>query len=186
MKKIALVVGHRASAPGAYGNAGLPEWHFWNAAVAEVMARSEGLPVSLKVFHRKEHGTGYTQRMKELHREIDAWGADISVSLHFNASSNGAANGHEVLYCSSSKGGLRYAALMNDIFTKNLPNKNRGIKPKSKGDRGGGFLCRGRSYCILIEPFFASHQSEYVPGGAHRGDLIRSIVEFIEAVSLGK
>jgi N-acetylmuramoyl-L-alanine amidase len=185
MKKIALVVGHRASSPGAYGNAGLPEWHFWNAAVSEIVARAEGIPVQLKVFHRKERGGGYTSKMKQLHREIDAWGADISVSLHFNASSHASANGHEVLYCSFSRNGKRYAEIMNNKFTEFLPNKDRGVKPKTKHDRGGGFLCRGRSACILIEPFFASHQNEYIQGGVSRGALIRSMVEFIKEASRG-
>jgi N-acetylmuramoyl-L-alanine amidase len=143
MKKIALVVGHRKSAPGAYGDMGIPEWSFWNDAVKEIMNRAMGANADIRVFHRQEHGTGYTQRMKELHREIDAWGADISVSLHFNASSNAAANGHEVLFCAISSRGRKYAELMNEKFNKYLDNKDRGIKPKAKKDRGGGFLCRG-------------------------------------------
>jgi len=183
MKNIALVVGHRASSPGAYGNAGVPEWNFWNDGVSEIVQKANGFPVELRVFHRQETGGGYTTKMKKLHREIDAWGADISVSLHFNASSNASANGHEVLYCSFSSRGRRYAEMMNAKFNKFLSNKDRGIKPKTKKDRGGGFLCRGRSACILIEPFFASHQNRYMHNGSDRHGLIQSIVEFIEEAS---
>lgn len=183
MEKIALLVGHRSRSQGAYGNAGQSEWAFYNKLVGEVIHAAEGLDVELKVFHRKEAGHGYTQRIKHVHEEIDAWGANITVSLHFNASSNASANGHEVLHCASSHTSAEYARILNDIFNKHLKNRNRGVKPKTKKDRGGGFLCRGRSYCVLIEPFFASHQSEYMPGSQGREDLINSLVEFFDTVS---
>jgi N-acetylmuramoyl-L-alanine amidase len=183
MKKIALVVGHRSRSQGAYGNMGVSEWDFYNDFVDEILEAARDIKVDLKVFHRRESGHGYTQRMKMLHREIDAWGADISISLHFNASSHASANGHEVLHCAYSSTSARYAAIMNSSFTRHLNNKDRGVKPKAKGDRGGGFLCRGRSYCILIEPFFASHQNEYMPGRKGRKDLLESFIDFFNFVA---
>jgi len=182
--KIALVIGHRASAPGAYGSAGVPEWHFWNDAVSEILSRVNVPSSDIKVFYRKEKGTGYNQRMVDLHKEIDEWGADISISFHFNAASNPSANGHEVLYCSSSFTSKKLAEQMNSIFSRKLSNKDRGIKPRLKKERGGGFLCRGKSRCILVEPFFASHQHEYIRGGLNREALISSFVEFIENPNL--
>jgi len=183
MKKIALVIGHRSRSKGAYGNAGLAEWDFYNELAEEIMAKASGENVKLKVFHRKEQGHGYTQRMKHLHQEIDAWGANISISLHFNASSHASANGHEVLHCASSHTSKKYAETMNNCFTKHLDNRDRGVKKKTRKDRGGGFLCRGRSYCILIEPFFASQQSSYMRHSAGREGLIRSFFEFFELVA---
>jgi len=183
MKKIALVVGHRSRSQGAYGDMGISEWKFYNQLVKEIVEEAEDVDVELKVFHRRESGHGYTSRMKALHREIDAWGADISIALHFNASSHASANGHEVLHCAFSSTSAKYASIMNSAFTKHLNNRDRGVKPKSRKDRGGGFLCRGRSYCILIEPFFASHQHEYMPGQRAREELINSFIEFFDKVS---
>ncbi len=179
MKKIAIVVGHRKGSQGAYGNAGLSEWKFNKKLASEIKERTDRLGKNVKIFFRKEHGTGYTQRMKELHRDIDDWGADITISLHFNASSHAYANGHEVLYCSSSRRSGEYARQMNDLFSQYLNNRDRGVLPRGKKNRGGGFLCRGRSNCILVEPFFASHQHEYMPGTPGREALIKSIVTFI-------
>jgi len=183
MKKIALVVGHRSRSQGAYGNAGKSEWAFYNDLVQEIVDAAKGMNVNLKVFHRKESGHGYTQRMKHIHKEIDAWGGNISISCHFNASSNASANGHEVLHCAYSRTSARYARTMNDIFSRHLANRNRGTKSRKKSQRGGGFLCRGKSYCILIEPFFASHQSDYMPHTRGRNDLINSFLEFFDTVS---
>ncbi len=183
MKKIALVVGHRSRSQGAYGNAGHSEWSFYNDLVEEVIHAAKGMNVELKIFHRKENGHGYTQRMKHLHQEIDAWGGNISISCHFNASSHASANGHEVLHCASSHTSAKYARIMNDIFTRHLPNRSRGIKKRTKKQRGGGFLCRGRSYCILIEPFFASNQSDYMLHTRGREDLINSFLEFFDTVT---
>jgi len=183
MKKIALVIGHRSRSQGAYGNAGQSEWTFYNDLVKEIVVAAKELDVELKVFHRREQGHGYTQRMKHIHQEIDAWGASISVSCHFNASSHASANGHEVLHCASSSTSAKYAKVMNDAFSHNLSNRDRGVKKKTKKNRGGGFLCRGRSYCILIEPFFASHQSEYMRHSQGREDLINSFLEFFGKVA---
>jgi N-acetylmuramoyl-L-alanine amidase len=158
------------------------EWEFYKELAKDIQKEYLNPNIKLRVFFRSEHGNGYTQKMKMLHREIDKWGADISISLHFNASSHASANGHEVLYYKKSKKSGKYAELMNDIFTKNLPNRNRGVKPKSKSDRGGGFLSKGRSNCILVEPFFASHQNEYSQGQEGRAALIRSFTEFFDSV----
>jgi hypothetical protein len=72
---------------------------------------------------------------------------------------------------------------MNSILNTNLSNKDRGIKKRRKDERGGGFLCMGKSTCILIEPFFASNQSDYLRGRG-RKQLIDSIVQFITSVAV--
>ena len=183
LKKIAIVVGHRETSPGAFGNSGVSEWDFYNEFSKELLEDSENInSVELKIFHRKEHGTGYNQRMVELHKDIDKWGADISVSLHFNASSIKSANGHEVLYCNNCLESRKYATIMNNAFSVHLENRNRGVKAKNKSDRGGGFLCKGKSHCILIEPFFASDQSNYMPGTEGRNELLSAIRYFLTSI----
>jgi N-acetylmuramoyl-L-alanine amidase len=98
--------------------------------------------------------------MKDLHKRIDEYGAGVSISLHFNANATNA-KGHEILYY--SKGGKKVAEILDKEFDK-LGNRDRDIKKKSKGDRGGGFLARGRSKCVIAEPFFASEQKDFMPG----------------------
>jgi N-acetylmuramoyl-L-alanine amidase len=114
--------------------------------------------------------------MRALHAKLDKWGADVSVSLHFNAAGDSRVNGHEVLYC--SKSGKKLAKKLNDLFSANLPNRDRGIKKKTRQDRGGGFLCQGRSVCVLSEPFFAAEQEYFVGPGYE--ELMASFLEFFD------
>ncbi|ADV46446.1 N-acetylmuramoyl-L-alanine amidase family protein [Nitratifractor salsuginis] len=164
MKKIALVVGHRKNAQGAWGNAGVSEFKY-NSHLAEAIKDKldqVGFGGEVKIFFRDDLPGGYGEKMKRLHKRIDEWGADYSVSMHFNAAGRQDVNGHEVLYC--SKTGRKVAEIFDEALDHSLKNKDRKIKKKTRKDRGGGFLCRGKSVCVLVEPFFAAHQKEYMPG----------------------
>ena len=178
--KIALVVGHRNGSQGSYGNTGISEWKYWKEFLAEMI---EQLPLDnqYQIFLRNDRMGGYTNEMIDLHKRIDVFGADLSVSFHFNGSGDSSIHGNEVLYCSD--GGKKFAEILNGIFRDNLQNNNRGIKKREKSDRGGGFLCRGRSKCILVEPFFESHQNEFVDGGSQREVLMESFIEFFQRIS---
>lgn len=177
MIKVALVVGHRSGAKGAWGNAGVSEWDY-NKLLAADIAKEHIPNVAVKVFYRDNAPGGYGEKMKRLHQRLDAWGADYSVSMHFNAAGRSDINGHEVLYC--SKAGRVVAKMMDEILAKNLPNKERGIKQRSRKERGGGFLCQGKSVCILVEPFFAAHQKHYMPGMNGYKALKKSYIELLK------
>lgn len=177
--KIAFVVGHRAGSQGAYGNMGISEYVFYTKFVNELLCRlkSEHLANDYQVFYRKDNLVGYKERMKDLHKRIDAWGADVSISFHFNSVGNELVNGHEILYC--SKNGHDLAIQLDELFDAYLDNNDRNIKKRTRKQRGGGFLCRGKSTCILIEPFFGAHQNRYIEGGDMREPLKQSLVDFI-------
>jgi len=180
VKKVALVVGHATDKQGAWGNIGLSEYKFWKAFLHDVI---DELPDKheYRIFERPTKVKGYGSRMRLLHEKLDEWGSDLTISFHFNAAGTPKASGHEVLYC-SKKGG-EYAKKMNDMFTKYLPNsKDRGIKKRSRRERGGGFLCRGRSVCILVEPYFAAHQDRFVKGTEGYEALKKSLIEFLKEV----
>jgi hypothetical protein len=49
-------------------------------------------------------------------------------------------------------------------------------------DRGGGFVCRGSSKCILIEPYFAAHQQRFMPGGDLHEPLKQAIMNFLKDI----
>lgn len=174
MSKIALVIGHTPSSPGAVGSLKISEYVFNNELVQEIL-KHNGLDKGneYKVFYRNPR-LGYTFQMIELHEDIDAWGADVSIELHFNGSNNPEVNGHEVLY--TSKGGQEVAEAFDKQFDALLPNRDRNVKKVGLEDRGGGFICRGKSKAVILEPFFSSHQHLYVKDGEERANLVQAIV----------
>lgn len=177
--KIAFVVGHRSLAKGAYGNSGISEYDFNERLIDELIKRliGENFAHQYQKFYRANDGSGYKERMVDLHKRIDVWGADVSIAFHFNAVSDELVNGHEILYC--SKKGHDLAVQLDELFDAYLDSNDRGVKKRTKKQRGGGFLCRGRSVCILIEPFFASHQSRFICGGDMREPLKYALTDFI-------
>jgi len=184
MAKIALVIGHRKGSKGAYGNMGISEFDFYTDFVKELLERlgNENIGHQYQTFYRKDKVRGYTERMKDLHKRIDAWGADVSVSFHFNAAGKEYINGHEILYCSNS--GHNLAVDLDELFDAYLDNRDRNILQRTKKDRGGGFLCRGRSTCILIEPFFAAHQDRFSRIGDQREPLKQALIDFFATIEV--
>lgn len=180
-KKIALVVGHSSVSQGAYGNMGISEFHYWDRFLKKNIMNFTD-ENEYQIFYRSTGGSGYSERMRELHSRIDEWEADISVSFHFNGAGKAYINGHEILYYNAGK---TLAEKLDIIFDKNLDNRDRGVKKVNKGDRGSGFLRRGKSKCILVEPFFASHQDKFVEGGEQYDNLVNSFVEFFRDVAEG-
>ena len=179
--KIALVIGHDFDRQGAYGDMGQSEFAFNDELLSE-MANDDMFPYKHEygVFYRSADIKGYSRKMKDLHKGLDKWGADISMEFHFNAIGKVSVTGHEVLYCSSK--GKKLAQKLDAVFDKNLNNKDRNIKKRKKHERGGGFLCRGKSTCIIIEPFFAAHQHKFISGGDMRGPLKKAFQEFFEEI----
>ena len=174
--KIALVVGHRKSNQGAYGSVGVSEYEFGRHFVHELFNLVKHIRggVEFKMFYRRD-AKGYRANMRELHERIDAWGADLDIEFHFNASSNKAASGHEVLY--ASKKGKKYAKMLNDRYAEYLPYlKDRGIKKRRKG-RGSYGLKIGKSASLIVEPFFASHQHMFIKNIKKREDLLNSYID---------
>ena len=178
MKKIALVIGHRKGAQGAWGNAGVSEFAFNTQLAEEIRLQLGGSEsVDVRLFFRDNLPGGYGEKMKRLHKRIDEWGADYSISMHFNAAGKESVNGHEVLYC--SKRGKRAAKIFDKYLDRYLKNRDRNILKRRRRDRGGGFLCRGKSVCVLVEPFFAAHQKEFMPGRSLRDELRHAYVDAI-------
>jgi len=119
--------------------------------------------------------------MNELHSRIDAYGAKYAVSFHFNAASS-RARGHEVLYWSRSREGERVARLFDNAFDKYLSNRDRNLLSIDKG-RGGGFLRKGSSVNVLLEPYFAAHQAGFVKGTMGYDNLMKAVVEVMAKIA---
>lgn len=178
--RIALVIGHSEAIQGAYGNAGISEYEFNQTLLFEM--RDKGMLPDRHEYafvYRNHKIKGYTNQMKDLHKRIDAWGAKVSISFHFNAFPKPSANGNEVLYC--SKGGKKVADIFDDELDV-LPNRDRGVKKLRKKDRGGQFCCRGNSKAIIVEPFFGKNQNLYVEGGELRMPLMKAYQQGLERI----
>ena len=161
--KIAIVIGHNSKAQGAVRvTDGRTEFD-WNGQLAELIRSHD--PDSVKVF-RREAGGGYSAEIDRVYREVDKWGANCSLELHFNGSSNPLANGGETL-SSGSAGSKRLADLVRSNVSAALGNSDRGVRVLKRQDRGGRSLWQGKSPAVLTEPYFGSNVAECLNAGMH-------------------
>lgn len=184
--KIAIVLGHDSDNQGAYGNEGIGEWEY-NDELLHSMFRDGKLCDKHDYYfiYRSTEIAGYTAQMEDVHRRIDKIGCPLSIEFHFNSFPKPDVNGNEVLYC--SKGGKHYADIMDECLDV-LPNRDRGVKKVElrdyplKDDRGAGFCCRGKSFAIIVEPFFGANQSDYIRSGQYRYLLEDAYKEFFDKI----
>jgi N-acetylmuramoyl-L-alanine amidase len=156
--KVGIVVGHNAVAKGARARAPLSVDEFsWNDLIADEMVRLARPPLTVKKFHRQHLGS-YSREIDEVYGRVDEFGADATVELHFNAATP-AATGTETL-SSGSSGSMALAQSMQDAMLAALGRRDRGVKLKSRTDRGGRSLHAGRAPAILVEPFFGSNAGD--------------------------
>lgn len=162
MKKIAIVVGHNSKYQGAQAIAPIDRSEFdFNSELAQLMiAESPNYSVEVRLFFRKFQGS-YTKEIQKVYAEVDLWGADYSIELHFNSAVFTAA-GSEV-FSSGSRKSLQFAALAQKelVFLFQRTGKtNRGVKVRRKGSRGYLSLVSGKAPAILVEPFFGSNRGD--------------------------
>lgn len=154
--KIAIVVGHNARAQGAVRVTDGRTEYDWNGVLAEMIAAHD--PEAVRVFHRVPGG-GYSAQIDRVYAQVDAWGAHVSLELHFNAASP-AAHGCETL-SSGTLGSLALAERVQAAIVVDLPVRDRGIKLRGKGQgRGWRSLWAGRAPAVLLEPYFGSNAAE--------------------------
>lgn len=158
--KAAVCVGHsRTGDSGAVSAGGQSEW-LYNVPVA---AKVEDLLTSagVNVLRLDEYqGAGYSSSMSWLSDELDRFGADCALELHFNAA-NKKAQGFEYLYWHSSSRGKELAAAVHRAHSAAFGGVDRGVKPKTSADRGSGFLSGPACPSIICEPFFGDNPSEW-------------------------
>lgn len=171
--KIAIVIGHNARAQGAVRvTDGRTEFD-WNGDLAEMIEAIH--PESVRVFHRVAGG-GYTAQINRVYQAVDAWGADVSLELHFNAAS-AAAQGCETL-SSGTAGSLALANAVQNAIVADLPVRDRGIKLRPRGQgRGWQSLWAGRAPAALLEPYFGSNAAECHMADDYKEVLAEAIYE---------
>lgn len=101
----------------------------------------------------------------------NAWGADLFVSIHCNASENEAAQGTETFTYSDDTKGERLAACINNQIVESLNVTDRGVK---YGDRL--FVLRHTDMpAVLVEMAFISNESDAILLRDRQDDFARAI-----------
>lgn len=173
--KIALIIGHHAKDGGAYSEfLQSNEFDFYSKVAEKVNG--------VTVFTHNENIGGYTSRIKDTARRVDAFGAELVIECHFNAATP-QANGCETLYYFNSKKGREYAQQFSNIVTcwTGIKLRNGGLKPLvNEKDRGFASVFYPKAPTILIEPFFGSNKEDCEKiGGVVKMACI--IQEFVDA-----
>lgn len=175
--KIAIVVGHNPRAQGAVRiTDGQPEYK-WNSDLAEMIRDIN--PESVRIFKRVYLGS-YSREIDKVYAEVDAWGADVSIELHFNGSADPRATG--CLTLSSGTGGsLRLAREVQDRMLAVMENEDDGIVVRGRRARGGRSLWAGRAPAILTEPYFGGNARFCHVADARKDELAEAIYEGAKA-----
>jgi N-acetylmuramoyl-L-alanine amidase len=179
--KLAFVVGHESSAPGAYGVKPLSTSEYqWSKELSELVRRYAAKKgVEVKVFFRDGIG------IKGAHRQANAWGAYCVIESHFNAF-NGKAFGTMTLASPSMQGSKDFATIvqkhMCEVF-KRTGSANRGVSLVKRSDRGGVNV-NLYPRTVLIEPFFGDNAKDAALAVELKEELAECLVlAFMEYVS---
>lgn len=170
-KKIAIVVGHNSISQGAVrATDGRTEFD-WNSHLAALIREHD--PRSIKIFHRVRGG-GYSREIDRVYAQVDAWGADCSIELHFNGSVSARSTGCLTL-TSGTSGSRKLAKHVQELMLEVMGNEDDGIQKRGRHDRGGRSLWQGRAPAILAEPYFGSHPDFCRVADAHKDELAEAI-----------
>lgn len=153
--KLAIVIGHNSERQGAV-RADTGETEFvWNSRLAKQIEDQAGeYGIEVRRFFRTPGGE-YKAELARTYAQVDAWGADASIELHFNGAASPNATGTEVL-SSGTALSLMLAEEVQREMVGALGLRDRGVKTRAASERGGGSLFSGAAPAILVEPFFGS------------------------------
>jgi N-acetylmuramoyl-L-alanine amidase len=146
--KVAIVVGHDRVEQGAFSNLLKQSEFVYNSEVAKL--------IGFDTYFRNTNG-GYSTKISELSKRINAKKYDLVIELHFN-SFNAIANGCEALYFQGSVKGQRFAEMFTSKIVQEYGTINRVAKSREAKDRGGLFLKSINAPCIILEPFFGDNK----------------------------
>lgn len=149
--KVALVVGHKESSPGACNSTcNVCEFGFNDRLVQKIDCLLD---------ERCETEIVYRDTYKALPDKVNELNPDFVICFHANAF-NTKVSGAETLYYYKSKKGKRIAEIFQERLVDVLGLHDRGIKPKSSEQRGGYMLKCTNAPCVILEPFFIDNDIE--------------------------
>lgn len=177
-RKLAIVVGHTAAAPGASGRAPISQSEYpWNTDLAnKIVSECLGLGVTAEIFLRDVGGVAGA------YSRAAASGAKAVIELHFNAD-GGAARGTETLWGAACAQSQAWAQRVHDAMLalysrgSGLPG-NRKLKQCPPHPRGGASVNALSSIpSCLIEPFFGDHASDATLGQNKKNGLAKALAQ---------
>ena len=157
--RIALVVGHNLERQGSKNTLGQTEYTFNSWVAYEMMNLYKDSPMS--VFFRLT-GLPFNKEIRSVYSQVDEWGADISIELHFNSFHIPEVKGTEVLSSGSEKSMQLAECFMDEIFKqyRTTAQEYRGVKIPTKKEAGWKNLHVGKAPAIILEPFFGSNKED--------------------------
>ena len=174
--KLALVVGHTQASQGAHAGTPINQSEYpWNRDLAErAVAIANGRSVSARVFLRDRIG------IAGAYAQVERWGADAAIELHFNSASP-SARGTETLHGHSFAGSADWARIVQDRMVQLYDRRgieNRGLRPAPPWPRGRASVNALSSIATcLIEPFFGSNREDASLGQRKKDELAELLVD---------
>ena len=172
MKKIAVVIGHDKTSPGAYSLHLRNSEYIYNSEVATYLARIADV-------YKRPIGGGYKTQMINLANEINKKDYDLVLELHFN-SFNKIVNGCEAVIFKGNKITNKIGEKYCDLISKTYHTKSRGVKEISQqNDRGYWFLALIKADAMILEPFFGDNEEslKFCNPGKYAEIIIKTICE---------
>lgn len=155
--RIAIVIGHEKSRPGAYSK---------HLRMSEYLYNSEVAPYFTKVgadIYKRPSGGGYKTQMRKLSEEINKKNYDLVIDLHFNSYEEvGSAEPVEGCEVLTYKGNT-YSQMLGERICKAIEieygSNNRGVKQITNPlQRGYWFLYFMKANAMILEPFFGDEE----------------------------
>ena len=189
-RRVAICVGHsRAGDFGATAPGGVTE-HAWNKPISHTMkANLEALGCEVLVLDKYGYLTDltYSQAMDFVATQVKDFEAELVVELHFNSSSDRTVRGFETLITGSQRGRVLGACLqkaMAELFTG---EPDRGVKVRTRNQRGSAFLFKCAPPAAILEPLFASNYDAWDTFKDRREDVAHAytmgLLNYLEQVS---
>lgn len=155
MKRIAVIVGHNSKSQGAYSKELQTTEYMYYMKVVERL--KELLGDKIDVYFRKPNSS-YGAEMREVLARLNKIDYDYVLELHFNSASSSEIQGCECIAFYKSVKGLELAKNFNELISRDMNIKNRGIiKVNNSNQRGAYGIMKAKAPYVLVEPFFGSN-----------------------------
>lgn len=156
---VVISIGHSTADKGAVASDGHIAEYDYNKKLADIIKKELESTKSLSVHVVNRLTDGGGKGVSASVKAINMYKSDCAIELHANAY-NGTASGSEVLYWHTSAKGKKLATDLQEAIIKVLNLPNRGIKPLSGEDRGGGILKGTVAPTVISEPFFIDNPKD--------------------------
>lgn len=174
--RVAIIVGHEPTKPGAVNQAARMSEFTLNSALAgqlvDLLAKRSAW-IKPEIVYRAPEG------YSKLPGKVNAGNFHFAISLHCNAY-NQKATGTEVLYYGTSAKSKELARTLQANLMLALGLADRGIKARETEDRGGYLLRYTSMPCVIAEPFFIDNDSDLKRASDRWPELVGAYADTIE------